>query len=182
MKTTTKIAVAFVALAGVAGATLSAQADSRWQARQDSGQPMQMAYGGHDHGHGYHRDGMRGEGPRGGMMLRMMESFDTNGDGKLSQAEIDESRGARFGKFDADGDGVLNLQEYEQLWLDAMREVMVDRFQDLDADGNAGVTAEEFARPFQKMVERRDRNGDGVIDKQDFQRRMPPASEKPDNG
>ena len=186
MKTSTKIAVAFVALAGVAGAALSAQADSRWQGR-DGGhmQGMQEA----------HRGG--GHGRAGGHMFRMMESFDLNNDGKLSQEEIDQSRGDRFGKFDANGDKTLTLGEYEQLWLDAMREVMVDRFQDLDADGDATVTAEEFARPFQKMVERRDRNGDGVIDRQDFQRqdfhrqgpRMPqgpdgqgPRGQGPDNG
>ena len=189
MKTTTKIAVAFVALAGVAGAALSAQADSRWQGRQDGGKPMQMANRGDcSHGgfKGRHAHGFR---QGGGPMLRMMQSFDANEDGKLSQDEIDQSRGARFGQFDVDGDGTLSLQEYEQLWLDAMREVMVDRFQDLDADGSAKVTAEEFARPFAKMVERRDRNGDGVIDRQDFQRRMPQSPKqspnkgaKPDNG
>ncbi|WP_340119377.1 hypothetical protein [Pelagibius sp. 7325] len=173
MKTTTKIAVAFVALAGVAGATLSAHADSRWQGRGDGpdghhGAMMQQAHGGQSmHGGGHHG---------GGHMFRMLESFDTNEDGKLSQEEIDQSRGERFGRFDGDADQALTLQEYEQLWLDAMREVMVDRFQDLDADGDAKVTAEEFKRPFAKMVQRRDRNGDGVIDREDFQRdgpRMP---------
>ncbi|MEQ9606855.1 MAG: hypothetical protein RLN99_04235, partial [Kiloniellaceae bacterium] len=109
----------------------------------------------------------------GGPMFRMLESFDTNEDGKLSQEEIDQSRGERFGRFDGDADQALTLQEYEQLWLDAMREVMVDRFQDLDADGDAKVTAEEFKRPFAKMVQRRDRNGDGVIDREDFQRQGP---------
>ncbi|GAB4360883.1 MAG: hypothetical protein Kow00114_14920 [Kiloniellaceae bacterium] len=178
MKTSTKIAVAFVALAGVTGAALSAQADNRWHGRDagPGGQPaMQQAYGGH---HGYHHGGKRHEG--GDRLFRMLESFDTNADGKLSQEEIDQSRSARFGQFDGDGDQSLTLQEYEQLWLDAMREVMVDRFQDLDADGDAKITAEEFKRPFAKMVQRRDRNGDGVIDREDFQRRMTP--QKPDNG
>ena len=60
MKTSTKIAVAFVALAGVAGAALSAQADSRWQGRDGGpdGRPgpmMQQAYGGHGmQGGGHH--------------------------------------------------------------------------------------------------------------------------------
>lgn len=188
MKTSTKFAVAFVALAGVAGAALSAQADSRWQGREagPGGQPghaMQQAHGGQ---HGYHHGGKSrgGKGHGGGHMLRMMESFDTNGDGKLSQEEIDQSRSERFGQFDGDGDQSLTLQEYERLWLDAMREKMVDRFQHLDADGDAKVTAEEFQRPFAKTVQRRDRNGDGVIDREDFRRRMPqgPAGDKPDNG
>jgi hypothetical protein len=179
MKTTTKIAVAFVALAGVAGAALSAQADSRWQGRGDGpdghpGAMMQQAHGGqsmHSGGHHGKRHGAHHKG--GGHMFRMLESFDTNEDGKLSQEEIDQSRGERFGRFDGDADQALTLQEYEQLWLDAMREVMVDRFQDLDADGDAKVTAEEFQRPFAKIVQRRDRNGDGVIDREDFQRHGP---------
>lgn len=173
MKTTTKIAVAFVTLAGIGAAALSAQADSRWQGREGSpAQMMQQAHGGgygmHGGGHGFHGD-RHGRGG-GHHMFRMMASFDTNDDGKLSQEEIDTFRSERFGKFDGDGDQSLTLQEYEQLWLDAMREVMVDRFQDLDADGDAKVTAEEFKRPFANMVRRLDRNEDGVVDRNDRRR------------
>ncbi len=174
MKTTTKLAVAFVALAGIgATAVVSAQADSRWQGREGgSPQMMQQAYGGGHHFRGDRMHGGRHGGHRGGgrHMFRMMEAFDANDDGKLSQEEIDSSRAERFGQFDGDGDQSLTLQEYEQLWLDAMRERMVDRFQHLDADGDAKVTAEEFQRPFAKIVRRKDRNGDGVIDRNDFRR------------
>ena len=179
MKTTTKIAVAFVALAGIAGAAVAAQADSR-RADGPAG-ATQQAYGMH-HGGGHHgmRHGERRHG--GGHAFRMLESFDTNDDGKLSQEEIDQTRGERFGTFDADADKALTLQEYEQLWLDAMRERMVDRFQALDADGDAKVTAEEFQRPFSKVVRRMDRNEDGVIDRGDFQRRMHDRDADDDNG
>jgi len=187
MKTTTKIAVAVVALAGVAGAALSAQADSRWRGREGGpAQAMQQAYGGdgmrHHGGHYGKRHGMRHGGGR--HMFGMLESFDTNDDGKLSQEEIDQTRGERFGKFDADSDQSLTLGEYEQLWLDAMRERMVDRFQDLDADGDGKVTAEEFQQPFAKVVRRMDRNDDGVIDRGDFQRHhrgMPQGGQAPDD-
>src|SRR3546814_4022522 len=67
-------------------------------------------------------------------------------------------------------DQSLTLGEYEQLWLDAMRERMVDRFQDLDADGDAKVTAEEFQRPFAKVVRHMDRNEDGVVDRSEARR------------
>jgi Ca2+-binding EF-hand superfamily protein len=179
MKTTTKIAVAFVALAGIVGAAVAAQADSR-RADGPAG-ATQQAYGMH-HGGGHHgmRHGERRHG--GGHAFRMLESFDTNDDGKLSQEEIDQTRGERFGTFDADADKALTLQEYEQLWLDAMRERMVDRFQALDADGDAKVTAEEFQRPFSKVVRRMDRNEDGVIDRGDFQRRMHDRDADDDNG
>lgn len=166
MKTTTKIAVALVALAGVAGAGLAAQAESRRAAGPGE---TQQAYGMHHGSHGM-RHGMGGHGG-GEHMVRMLESFDANDDGKLSQEEIDQARGERFGRFDADTDQALTLQEYEQLWLDAMRERMVRAFQRLDSDGDAKVTAEEFQEPFSKVVRRMDRNEDGVIDRGDFQRR-----------
>lgn len=181
MKTTTKIAVAIVAVAGVAGAALSAQADSRWSGRH--GGPTQEAYGGH---HGGHHGMRHGGGRHGGRhMFRLLEAFDANDDGQLSQEEIDQARGERFGRFDSDTDQALTLQEYEQLWLDAMRERMVDRFQHLDADGDGRVTTEEFQRPYGKVVQRMDRNEDGVIDRQDFQRgpRGPrPDGNNDDNG
>ena len=181
MKTTTKIAVAFVALAGIAGAAVAAQADSR-RADGPAG-AAQQAYGMHGGGHGGGHHGMR-HGERrhgGGHMFRLLESFDANDDGKLSQEEIDQTRGERFGAFDADADKALTLQEYEQLWLDAMRERMVDRFQALDADGDSKVTAEEFQRPFAKVVRRMDRNEDGVIDRQDFRRHHPGERDSDDD-
>lgn len=102
---------------------------------------------------------------------QMMQSFDTNGDGNLTQAEIDAARADRFAQFDGDGDGRLTLGEYEALWLDAMRDRMVDGFQRLDDDGDAAVTAAEFVDPFAAMVSRMDRNDDGVLNSDDMGRR-----------
>lgn len=190
MKTTTKLAVAFVALAGVAGAALTAQADSRGQSRDGGPAQMQqgttqLTYGGGHHHGKRHEGGHRprfGDGGGGHHMFRMMESFDANDDGKLSQEEIDSARGERFSKFDGDSDQALTLSEYEQLWLEAMRERMVDRFQHLDADGDGRVTTEEFQRPFAKTVRRLDRNDDGVIDREDFQRRHHRDGDDADSG
>jgi Ca2+-binding EF-hand superfamily protein len=55
--------------------------------------------------------------------------------------------------------------------MDAMRERMVDRFQAHDDDGDAMVTAEEFGEPFDRMVSRLDRNGDGELTSDELQRR-----------
>lgn len=185
MKTSTKLAVAFVALAGVGGAALAAQADDAW--RRDGGPQMQQAdggammhKGGQHHRGKHHRGGHHG----GRHMSGMLESFDLDGDGKLSQEEIDRSRVERFSSFDADGNQSLTLAEYEKLWLDAMREVMVDRFQELDADGDAQVTAEEFKRPFAKLVRHMDRNDDGVLDDADRGRHhgQKGGEKKDDNG
>ena len=112
-----------------------------------------------------------GEFQRGrGRGMAMLENFDTNGDGQVTQAEIDAARADRFAAFDTDGNGVLNFQEYETLWLGAMHERMVDRFQNLDNDGDSVVTAQEFVVPFASVVNRMDRNEDGVLSADDMGR------------
>ena len=113
----------------------------------------------------------RGHGHRGRHAMKFFKQFDANEDGKLTQVEIDETRAARLTAFDSNGDGTLSLQEFEPLWLDAMRERMVDRFQRLDNDGDASVTMEEFQAPFSSMVTMMDRNGDGFLSPEDRPRR-----------
>jgi Ca2+-binding EF-hand superfamily protein len=156
MKTGTKVMLAVGAIAlGTTTMVGASLADGRW-----------------GHGpHGRHHGGPGWGGPRGGEML--FEQFDVNKDGTITQAEIDEVRQNRLAEFDQNKDGSLSLEEYQALWMDAMRERMVDRFQDLDDDGDAMVTVEEFVGPFDSMVERMDRNDDGQITKDDL-RRGPP--------
>lgn len=105
--------------------------------------------------------GWHGRGGWGGLMI--IETFDINKDGKVTQAEIDQTRKDQFAKYDSNHDGVLSLEEYQALWLDAMRRVMVRQFQANDADGDARITVEEFTARFDDLVRDRDRNGDGVL-------------------
>lgn len=131
--------------------------------------------------------GMRGE--RHGMNERggenfgrgnfaMMEQYDTNKDGNLTQAEIDQGRKDRLIKFDTNKDGKLNLKEFEALWLDHTRQQMVRSFQHLDSDGDAIVTTDEYVKPFHRMVDRADRNNDGQLNKDD-RRRFGPRGDAP---
>lgn len=112
----------------------------------------------------------------------LFERFDSDGDGRVSQEDVDTLRAERLAAFDADGDGELSLEEYQALWLDAMHRHMVRAFQRLDTDGDAKVTAEEFVHPFSKVVERFDRDGDGVVTKEELreaaQRRHGPHGER----
>lgn len=122
-------------------------------------------------GHGFQRGEHRGH--RGGLHRgeRLFESFDANSDGKVTQAEVDQTRRDRFTQFDADNDGKLTLQEYQALWSDAMRSRMVDRFQNLDDDGDAAVTSEEFLAPFGNAVSRMDRDDNGEVTRDELRRR-----------
>jgi hypothetical protein len=93
----------------------------------------------------------------------LFERYDGNDDSKLTQDEVDAALARELGRFDADGDGMLALAEYEPLWLERMREEMVDRFQALDRDGDAKVTREEYTERTVRLVERLDANGDGEL-------------------
>jgi Ca2+-binding EF-hand superfamily protein len=161
MRTKVLLAVSLTALVGGIAVVVPSFADRRGDPRH-GGEYAPMAFQeqhrlrgepGQAHGHhGWHRHGEY-----------LLESFDSNNDGRLTQAEVDQERRARFTQFDTDKDGKLTVQEYEALWLDAMRRQMVDRFQGLDDDGDAVVTSEEFVAPFGKVVYRLDRNNDGEI-------------------
>jgi hypothetical protein len=118
--------------------------------------------------HGWNQQHRGGPGMMGPQAF--MEQYDTNKDGSLTQAEIDQARKDRLTKFDANKDGKLDLKEYEALWLDAHRQQMVRDFQRHDTDGDAIVTGEEYAKPLNKLVEFRDRNNDGKLNKDDMRR------------
>jgi Ca2+-binding EF-hand superfamily protein len=145
---------AVVGTAGVAGA-VKARDGHEWRGRHHAGETRGM-------------DMERGMG-RG---LAMIEQFDTNKDGTLTQAEIDQARKDRLASFDTSKDGKLSLQEFEALWLDFTRQQMVRAFQRLDGDGDAAVTQEEYVKPTHNMVTRADRNNDGQLNQQDMRRRM----------
>ena len=119
---------------------------------------------------GMHR--MWGEGHGRGMMgQQMMERYDTDKDGKITQAEIDQNRTAWHGEFDADKNASLSLEEFRALWLKARGEMIVREFQYFDADGSGQVTLEEYQKPLSGLVASRDRNGDGVLSRDDRGRR-----------
>lgn len=114
------------------------------------------------------RGSNHGPGGGGGQMMRMFKQLDLNGDGQITRAEVTEFRDQRFSDSDTDGDGTLALEEFEQLWLEMVRERMVDRFQSLDADGDGRITAAEFDRPIERMFSRMDDDDDGTVSRSEI--------------
>ena len=104
-----------------------------------------------------------GKGQLGLTAMEMLESIDADGDGKLTQAEIDEARNDLHVAHDADGDGNLGLEEFAGLWHETTRPLTVRASQMLDTDGDAVVTRAEYDRPLAGIVERFDRNADGAL-------------------
>ena len=148
MKTKTKTLTAIAVAAALGGTALAG-----------------ASYAGHrGGGHGM---GFIGKGQLAVSAMEMFDSIDADGDGKLTQAEVDRLRNDRHAAHDADGDGNLSLEEFAGLWHETTRPLTVRAFQILDTDGDAVVTRAEYDRPLAGIVERLDRDGDGGLSLRD---------------
>jgi hypothetical protein len=125
-------------------------------------------YGQHD------MHGMHGGGHHQGMMARqfneLAERYDADQDGEITQAEIDANRAEWHGEFAGDDDA-MTLEEFQGLWLKARNLQMVREFQRIDRDGDGRITLEEYQRPMAEFVEELDRTDSQSIGTDDFQRR-----------
>lgn len=106
----------------------------------------------------------------GGHMSAMLAMVDADKDGKVTRAEADAFRDAQFAKFDADGNGSLNDDEYFALMEDFRRQMMRARFNRHDADGDGVISKDEMSGHTGKMFDRLDRNDDGVIEGDEMRR------------
>jgi Ca2+-binding EF-hand superfamily protein len=95
-------------------------------------------------------------------------AMDTNGDGVISQEEIDQRQAERFQRMDTDGDGVLSVDE---LYNGLQRERAERMHKWLDRNGDGQVSQEEFNAIHSKKFSRLDRDGDGTLSKEELQPR-----------
>ena len=103
----------------------------------------------------------------GGMGAELLQNVDKNGDGALSQDEINAAVDGRFAEFDANKDGKLSLEEFQALWADLTRPIAVRAFQFLDPNGDAALDRAEVDKRFGSIVARLDRNNDGKLSPED---------------
>jgi hypothetical protein len=73
------------------------------------------------------------------------KELDLDKDGTVTEAEARKARNAKLKSYDSNRDGMLSLDEYQAYWLSKRHAKMVDDFQDLDEDGDARITGEEFS-------------------------------------
>lgn len=160
MRTRTKAVIGIGVAAALGGAALV------WACHDDRGYGAPWGFRAH-HGHGL---GFLARGQVRLTMMEMIEAIDTDGDGKLTQAEIDKARNDRHAAHDADGDGNLGLEEFAGVWRETTRPITVRVFQMLDTDGDAVLTRAEYDRPLADIVERLDRDGDDALSPRDRRR------------
>jgi Ca2+-binding EF-hand superfamily protein len=117
----------------------------------------------------------------------VLAKYDTDGDGKLSDAEkaamkadLEAKRKELIAKFDTDGDGVLNATERAaaEAYVQAQRLAeQTAKFAELDKDSSGGLSAEEFAAGAPKgataakiaaAFKRIDKNADSSISLDEF--------------
>lgn len=123
-----------------------------------------------DHGKrgGHEQHGGRGGRGGPGMMVgQVIKKADANNDRAVTQVEIDTFRAAAVANADVSGEGEISIDEFETIYLQLIRNQMVDTFQDLDEDGDGVVTQVEMDKRFGNVVERMDRNDDGQLDRED---------------
>jgi hypothetical protein len=114
---------------------------------------------------------MAAMGPPDAMLL--FEMIDTDGDGRITAAEIAAFRAAGVAGSDANGDGKLSAEELAAQQLAMMRRIAEVRaarmVAELDLDGDGLLSVEELAaRPMPVLrLERLDRDGDGVISREE---------------
>lgn len=109
----------------------------------------------------------KGPHPRGDRGAAMLEQLDTNGDGAISQAEVDAKRAAEFSAADSNGDGAVSLDELtahreaKRAEMKAKREAAM--FAKMDVNGNGVIDPDEFGGRADKMFDRFDTDEDGLI-------------------
>ncbi|MDD7909206.1 EF-hand domain-containing protein [Pseudovibrio exalbescens] len=106
------------------------------------------------------------DGPGGFMKGAKFASIDTNGDKKLSAAELSAYADTVF------ADGNVDLDGFKAIWAEWSEPMMVRSFQRMDADGSLTVTLEEFTTHAQFMFDRFDQDGDGSFTKTDLREAM----------
>jgi len=130
---------------------------------------------------GLAREGERRMGPGGpggfggAMLMERFDEVDADGDGAVTEAELEAHAKARFDAADSNGDGKLDAAELEaraeqarQERLARMAARMIDRA-DSDGDGAITFAEAEAARPDRatRLFERADADDDGAISREE---------------
>jgi Ca2+-binding EF-hand superfamily protein len=104
-----------------------------------------------------------GQRHRGAFMEDMFKQVDGNGDGAITQAEIDAFHAGRFAAADTDGDGRITLEEATAFEMARAEDHAKRWIARMDDDGDGVVSREETAERHGHWMMKSDANDDGAV-------------------
>ncbi|WP_146344357.1 EF-hand domain-containing protein [Phaeobacter marinintestinus] len=98
------------------------------------------------------------------------EQLDADGDGQVTQAEMEAHRAGRFTEMDTNGDGKLTADEMQAHGQQKAKDRSAKMLEKFDKDGDGALSAEEMPKPRHgdKMFGRIDTDGSGGVSKEEF--------------
>jgi Ca2+-binding EF-hand superfamily protein len=128
--------------------------------------------GGQQMGSGPHMSGAQmGAHHRSRHAERMLRLFDTNGDGKITLAEINADQARMFTALDVDGDKSMSVDEIRRRGRSLQIFRTTTLFDLLDANGDGKLSVAEVQAPSKRWFKRYDENGDGVMEASEIPQR-----------
>jgi Ca2+-binding EF-hand superfamily protein len=102
---------------------------------------------------------------------RMLRHLDLNGDGGISSAEAAAVREVRFLRMDTDGDGVITEEEMQTAAQQRIARRIAKKIARLDKNGDGRVERAEFDEHGVARFARLDTDGDGRVSHEEFRAR-----------
>ncbi len=109
--------------------------------------------------------GSGGQGPR-----MNFQELDSDGDGQITQSEMEGRMDARFNEADTDGDGLLSAAEMETQGQKKVADRVARMIERFDKDGDGSLSQDEMPAPRKpgRMFGYFDQDNSGGISEQEF--------------
>ncbi len=114
-------------------------------------------------------------GPGRGMDRPEFSEFDADGDGLVTQAEIEAFAENRFASLDTDGSGTVSKDEFVARAVTRATERAEAMFDRLDVDGDGSLSQDAIAAQrgrgpnAERIIARLDTDGDGAVSEEEFE-------------